>query len=111
MISASTVKPNEEQYVSQPNSLNVKNKRRGLQMKQAEKLLTDIEKAMSRWNERSCFKLKGISNLSRADLDCLEMYAKRYIANDGRGFEPFMSPRGGVQDVLEAYGITADSQW
>lgn len=80
-------------------------------MKQAEKLLNDIEKAIRRWDERSCFKLKGISNLSRADLDMLEMYAKRYIANDGQGFNPFMSPRGGVQDVLEAYGITADSQW
>lgn len=80
-------------------------------MKQAEKLLNDIEKAIRRWDERSCFKLKGISNLSRADLDTLEMYANRYISNNGRSFDPFMNPRGGVQDVLEAYGIVADSQW
>lgn len=68
-----------------------------------EKLLKDIQKARDSWDERSCFKLKGVKNLSQSDLDTLEVYAK----NDG---DSLMRPRGYVKEVLEKYGYEHDGR-
>lgn len=76
-------------------------------MKNAEKLINDIYKLKLKWNERSSFKLKGVSNLSMADLDTLDLYANEYIRNQGMSFGSFMQPFGETKDVLDAYGIKA----
>lgn len=76
-------------------------------IKNAEKLIKDIEKKILNWNERSQFRLKGIGNLSRADLDSLELYANTYIRSGGYGFPGLMKPMGSIAEVLEKYGITA----
>lgn len=67
------------------------------------KLKSNIEKKIRDWNERSCFTIKGVKNLSRSDLDMIIMYADIY-AKQGN-FDGYMQPRGGVRDVLAAYGI------
>lgn len=80
-------------------------------MKNAEKLLKDIEKALKTWNEYDSFSLKGCSNLSLSDLDSLKLYASQYIANKGKSFSPYATPLGDIGDVLDAYGITVSSAW
>jgi hypothetical protein len=71
----------------------------------AKKLMKDIEKKIDKWNERSCFSMKGLKNLSRADLDTLILYSEQFIKNGGNGFNGLMPPRGSIKKVLDAYGI------
>ena len=47
--------------------------------KAALKLLSDIEKKIAKWNERSSFTLKGVKNLSMSDLDTLQLYANTLL--------------------------------
>lgn len=75
----------------------------------AEKLLKDIKKKIANWNERSQFTLKGIHNLSRADLDSLEMYANFYIRSGGYGFPGLMEPMGSTKEILEKYGMQTET--
>lgn len=66
-------------------------------------LSKDITKALNSWNERSAFKLGGVGNLSRSDLDTLLMYIE-YIETYGT-YEGFlMKPLGSIGKVLEVYG-------
>ena len=74
----------------------------------AQKLLKDIDSELSNWNERSQFCLKGVGNLSRADLDTLTLYAEAYIRSGGYGFPGLMKPLGEIREILEKYGITAN---
>lgn len=74
----------------------------------AQKLLKDIDSKLSNWNERSQFRLKGVGNLSRADLDTLTLYAEAYIRSGGYGFPGLMEPLGEIREILEKYGITAN---
>lgn len=67
-----------------------------------EQCIKDIEKAIDRWNERSMFTIKGVKNLSRADLDTIILYAEYF---DGQGFPGLMKPLGGVREVLSKYGM------
>lgn len=62
-----------------------------------DQLLKDIEKKKDNWDERSCFKMKGIGNISKADLDTIELYAKK----DGIGLR---KPLCKVGEVLAKYG-------
>lgn len=71
--------------------------------KNAKKLISDIDKKISTWNERSQFQLKGVKNLSRSDLDTLKLYADAIIMYGNCNC--YMKPRGGVRDVLAAYGL------
>ena len=76
-----------------------------IQINNAKKLKKDIETKISKWNERSNFSLKGIKNLSRADLDTLDLYAN-YIINYGSYImapSPLMQPLGDIEKVLEKY--------
>lgn len=59
-------------------------------------LLKTINERLNKWDERSSFSIRGISNLSKADLDTLELYA----THNG----PLMRPVGGVRKVLEKFG-------
>lgn len=59
-------------------------------------LLKTINEKLNKWDERSCFSIKGIKNLSRSDLDTLKLYA----TYNGK----LMRPVGGVRQVLEKFG-------
>lgn len=74
-------------------------------VKQAKLLLADIRKKLDRWNERSQFVIRGVNNLSRSDLDTLQLYAETFIENNGYGFQGLMRPLSGVKAVLDKYGI------
>lgn len=71
-------------------------------LKAAQTLIQDIEGKIRKWNERSMFTLKGVKNLSRADMDMLEMYANQYIQNGGN-FYGLMEPMGEIREVFEKY--------
>ena len=66
-------------------------------------LNNDIHKAVENWNERDSFTLKGVKNLSRADIDMVQLYAHTYERYGY--FKDLMPPRGEVKDVLSAYSI------
>jgi len=77
-------------------------------VKNAVKLIKDIDKKKSKWNERSQFKIKSVGNLSFSDLGTLELYANQYISNaeNGRtGFNGLMQPRGNIEKVLSKYEL------
>lgn len=71
--------------------------------KKCAKLKADIQKKLDNWNERSSFTLKGVKNLSRSDLDTMELYADT-ICRQGN-YYGLMKPLGSVATVLKAYGI------
>jgi hypothetical protein len=77
-------------------------------IKNALKLIGDIEKKKDNWDERSSFKIKSVGNLSVADLDTLKLYAQRYIQNASKGrpgFKGLMQPLGNIEKVLSKYGL------
>lgn len=66
-------------------------------------LKKDIEKSLKTWNERSAFKLGGVGNLSRSDLNALELYID-YYETYGTYDGYLMKPLGSIAKVLEVYG-------
>ncbi len=74
-------------------------------IKNAIKLMKDVEMKIDKWNGRS-ITLKGVKNLSRADLDSLVLYAQKFIENNGYGFYGYMKPLGSIKKVLDSYGIS-----
>lgn len=68
-------------------------------MEKREQLLNDIKALRDNWDERSCFKLKGVGNLSRSDLDTLELYA------DNNLNLRLMKPLGNIKKILDIYNI------
>jgi hypothetical protein len=68
-------------------------------------LIKDIKKKRDEWDERSQFKLKGVGNLSRSDLDDLDLYACACLDNGGYSFSPYRDPSGDIKKILDAYGI------
>lgn len=72
-------------------------------MEKRKNLKRDIEKSLKSWNERSMFKLGGVGNLSRSDLDVLQMYVET-IETYGTYKGYLMKPLGPVGKVLEVYG-------
>ena len=76
---------------------------------ETKKLLKEIEKLRAKWDERSQFKIKGIKNLSPADLDTIELYVEYAEKNSSTGmplFHGLMKPRGDIKKVLDLYNIT-----
>ena len=69
----------------------------------AEKIIRDIDNKIDNWNERSMFTIKGVKNLSMADLDTIKLYAQTYARYES--FDGLMQPRGSVKEVLQAYGL------
>ena len=72
-------------------------------IKQAEKLIKDVHTKIDKWNERSQFKVKGVGNLSRSDMDTLEYYAETFIKNGGYGFPGLLEPLGNIREVFVKY--------
>jgi hypothetical protein len=62
----------------------------------------DINKCKLK-NEYRLSTLKGVNNLSRSDLDTIELYAKT-IENQG-SYSGLMEPGGNVKKVLEKYNF------
>ncbi|MGU8835686.1 hypothetical protein ACSW8S_20115 (plasmid) [Clostridium perfringens] len=71
----------------------------------AKVLLKDIDRLKKTWNERSCFKIAGVSNLSCSDLETIKLYAETYINNMCYGFGDLMKPMGSIKAVLDKYNI------
>lgn len=71
--------------------------------KRGKNLKDDIYIALNSWNERSNFKLGGVGNLSRSDLEILLMYVE-YIEINGTYEGYLMKPLGSIAKVLEVYG-------
>lgn len=45
----------------------------------ARKFLTMLERKIDNWDERSCFTVCGVKNLSRSDMDDLILYTEHFI--------------------------------
>lgn len=74
----------------------------------AAKLIKEIDNKLNSWNERSQFKIKGIKNLSRADLDMLRIYAEQVLRTGN--FSGLMKPMGNEKLVLEKFDLVDDRQ-
>ena len=72
-------------------------------MFKANQLIKDINKKLDNWDERSQFKIKGVGNLSRSDLDSCILYAETYMRIGG--ISGLITPRGDLKVILEAYGL------
>lgn len=79
-------------------------------MSNLEKLTKTIETKLDKWNERSTFTIKGVSNLSRSDLDTILLYINAYKRSGEKDFGDLIEPRGYVGDVLEKFQITIKSK-
>ncbi|HHW79627.1 MAG TPA: hypothetical protein GX742_02360 [Acholeplasmataceae bacterium] len=75
----------------------------------AKQLLKDIQEKFMNWDERSQFKMKGVGNLSVADMDSLELYAKEFIKMGN--IDHLMEPLGGKGKILAMYGIKKNNIW
>ena len=73
---------------------------------QAKKLIKDVETKLAKWDERSQFKLKGIGNLSRSDLDTLVLYANIFLRTGH--FHQFREPDGEIGELMRKYEIIDD---
>ena len=69
-------------------------------VKCAEKLIADIDKAKANWNHKNLFTLKNVRKLSLGQLDILRLYAKTYIKH--RKFFDLKEPEGYIEEVLLA---------
>lgn len=68
-----------------------------------EDLEYDISIALARWNEYSHFRLAGVENLTRADIDTLLMCCDYYDQHGNLNGLRFFSPE--VKAVLKNYGM------
>jgi hypothetical protein len=74
------------------------------QIKNAEKMIQVIEKKKMKMEYRTS-TLKGVSNLSRSDLDSVVFYAEAFIRSGGTGFPGLMEPRGTTEELLKKYEV------
>ena len=66
----------------------------------------DLEKLRLK-NEYRASTLRGVKNMSRSDLDMIELYAET-IDRTG-SYYGLMEPRGGVREVLIKYGYLKEA--
>ena len=69
----------------------------------AREFLETIERKIDKWNERSCFTVLGVKDLSRSDMDDLILYTEHYIKYGY--FMGLREPLGSVAEVLKNAGI------
>jgi len=70
------------------------------------KIYADLQKARLK-NEYRLSTVKGVKNLSRSDLDTIELYAET-IEKNGHYEQILMEPRNGVKEVLQKYKYIID---
>ena len=75
----------------------------------AKKLINDVDKKIRNWNERSQFKIKGVGNLSYADMESIKLYAEEFLKRGN--INHLMEPLGAKKEVLAKYGIEKTSIW
>ena len=83
------------------------------QLEKAQKLISDVKKKVSQM-EYNTVTFAGVRNISRSDLDSVEMYAEEFINSGGYSFGSFMEPRGEIKQILDKYGViveTSTSWW
>lgn len=78
----------------------IKNRKAAVELKKL------IDKKLDNWDEKSCFTVKGVKNLSRSDMDTLKLYLKHFIAFGY--FKGLVKPLGSIAEVLKRAGIIND---
>ncbi|WP_442637834.1 hypothetical protein [Rossellomorea marisflavi] len=71
-------------------------------MSNAMKCIQAVNKKLEKM-ELGVVTLKGVKNLSRADLDMVKLHAESSL--DGR-YGQLMEPRGNVREVLEKFNVS-----
>lgn len=79
-------------------------------IKNAQKLIQDIKVKKAKWNERSQFVIRRVTNLSMSDMDALILYAETIIKN-GYYTGLLMKPLGGVGAVMKKYELLENDPW
>ena len=59
-------------------------------------------------SEYNTVTMKGVRNLSRADLESVVMYAEFFARGD---YSSLMKPVGNVKALLEAFGVKTESEF
>ena len=74
-------------------------------MTEERQIIINAIKEVERLKDKSeyrCATFRGIKNLSRSDLDEIQLRLKTYLrTGDVSGYGEFMKPYGGVKDALE----------
>lgn len=65
----------------------------------ARKFLAMLERKIDNWDERSCFTVCGVKNLSRSDMDDLILYTEHFI--EYGYFIGLREPLGNIAEVLK----------
>lgn len=65
----------------------------------ARKFLAMLERKIDNWDERSCFTVCGVKNLSRSDMDDLILYTEHFI--EYGYFIGLREPLGIIAEVLK----------
>ena len=65
----------------------------------ARKFLTMLERKIDNWDEKSCFTVCGVKNLSRSDMDDLILYTEHFI--EYGYFIGLREPLGNIAEVLK----------
>lgn len=68
----------------------------------SKKLRKDIRQRLDKWNERSTFKISGVKNVTRADMDTLIMCCDYYDEHGSLDGLSYFSPQ--VKQLLIIYG-------
>ncbi len=72
----------------------------------ARKFLAMLEQKIDNWDERSCFTVCGVKNLSRSDMDDLILYTMHFI--EYGYFMGLCEPLGSIAYVLKRAGVIDD---
>lgn len=75
-------------------------------IKNAQKMIQTINNKLDKI-EHQTSTLKGVKNLSRADLEMAQLYAHNFIRNSGASFSPFIEPTGEIKTLLEKFSVIA----
>jgi hypothetical protein len=71
-------------------------------MLNTKKLRADIKSKLNAWDEKSSFTMKGVRNLSRCDMDTLDIMCDIYEQTESLSGYLLV---GGVKEVLKKYGL------
>ena len=73
----------------------------------ARKFLAMLERKIDNWDERSCFTVCGVKNLSRSDMDDLILYTEHFIEY---GYFIGLHERlGSIAEVLKNADLKGDN--
>lgn len=76
-------------------------------MSNAQKCIEAVNKKIET-NEYNTVTLKGVCNLSRADLESIKLYAEASIKGT---MSQFMEPMGSIREVLEKFGVKVETSF